>query len=58
MRIDPTRIICKSGVIFVAEESGLSHLDVGNAVALNLKAIKKPRLQTELLKDIWVEKSL
>ena len=47
---NPTCIIYKSGVIFVAEESCLSYLDVGNVVALNPKALKKPRLQTELLK--------
>ena len=47
---NPTSIIYKAGVIYVAEKGCLSYLDVGNVVTLNPKALKKPRLQTELLK--------
>ena len=46
--VNPTCVIYKSGVIFVAEKGCISYLDVGNAVTLNPKALKKPRLQTEL----------
>ena len=47
---NPTSVIYKAGVIYVAEKGCLSYLDVGNVVTLNPKALKKPRLQTELLK--------
>ena len=46
--VNITCVIYKSGVIFVAEEDCISYLDVGNAVILNPKALKKPRLQAEL----------
>lgn len=40
--VNPTCVIYKSGVIFVAEEGCISYLDVGNAVVLNPKALRKP----------------
>ena len=47
--LNPTCVMYESGVTFVAED-GLSHLDLGNVVKLNPKALKKPRLQEELPK--------
>ena len=47
----PKCVIYKSshGVVFVAEKSCLSYLDVGNVVTLNPKAMKKTRLHKEIL---------
>ena len=45
----PTCVIYKSGVAFVTEKSCLSYLDVRNVVTLNLKAVKKTRLDKEVL---------
>ena len=45
----PTCVIYKSGVVFVAEKSCLSYLDVGDVVTLNPKAMKKKRLHKEVL---------
>ena len=46
----PTSVLYKKGVVFVAEEKAILHLDVGNVVRLNPKVLQKPQLESELQK--------
>ena len=46
--VKPTCVIYSAGVIYIAEQSCVSYVDVGNATALNPKALKKARLRAEL----------
>ena len=46
----PTCVHYKKGVVFVAEETAVLYLDVGNVVRLNPKVLRKAQLESELQK--------
>ena len=54
---NPTCVIYKKGVLFVAEENALLYMDVGNVVRLNPKAMRKQQLESEFQKRGLLEKN-